>query len=377
MRAARRAAMIAVAALALPLAACSTGEAGGTGLVRDGCPPDIRIATDDLPRVEWGFLYSLLDPDRLLVQSRSVSAPLLIDGEPSGARLTILTGDPDDAVGADVELHEDESILLGAVDTDAAILDSVRTPSVGVFAPTLRDSRMIYWDAQVYPGIRSIQALGDRLVPDGSALVPFELVPDDPFLAYAVGAGLLLPEQALTDGPRGLPAFLDGTGIPAQVGDALLEPSLFPRPADGSPELVEWQLLDDAGYERDTVLSARPQAIVRYADCLDVLVPVLQRALRDYLADPEATTALLVELSAGFGDPGYDVRVAAAALEALDADDIAGSGLDGTLGDIDFGRIRDLLKRAVPAWKEAGLAVPADVEAEDIATNRFIDRSIG
>lgn len=378
MRAARRAAMIVVAALALPLAACSTGHAGGTGLVRDGCPADIRIATDDLPRVEWGFLYSLLDPDLLLVQSRSVSAPLLIDGEPSGARLTILTGDPDDGVSANVELHDDDSILLAAVDTDTAILDAVRYPTVGVFAPTRRDSRMVYWDAQAYAGARTIAAIGDRLTPDGSALVSLATVPDDPFTPFAIGSGLLLPEQIVTDAPVGAAPYLDGDRLEARLGDALVDPLLLADPDPEADPRVAWQLLDDAGYSRDAgVLSARPKAIVRYADCLEALVPVLQKALRDYLENPERTTELLVRLSAAFGDETYDAAVASNALQVLDRENIAGTGRDGTIGELDFGRIRDLLENAVPAWKKAEVAVPGGVTAESIATNRFIDRSIG
>jgi hypothetical protein len=376
-RTARRVAAVAVVGLALPLAACSTGHASGVGLVRDGCPADIRIATDDLPRVEWGFLYSLLDPDRLLVQSHSVSAPLLIDGQPSGSRLTILTGDPDDGVSANLDLYDDESILLAAVDTDAAILDAVRAPSVGVFAPTRRDTRMVYWDAEVYPGIRTVQVLGDRLAPDSSGLVPFGLDASDPFTAFAIGTNLVLPEQVVAEGPLDAAGFAASNGITAELGDALVDPYLLGLPA-AYPHPIDWQLLDDAGYSRDAgVLSARPQAIVRYADCFEVLVPVLQQALLDYREDSEATNALLVELSSRFGDDTYDAAAAAEAFRVLDRGNFVGSGPDRTVGNFDFGRIRDLLKTAVPAWQTAGLAVPSGVAAEDIATNRFIDRSIG
>jgi hypothetical protein len=377
LRTARRVAAVAVVGLALPLAACSTGNASGVGLVRDGCPADIRIATDDLPRVEWGFLYSLLDRDRLLVQSHSVSAPLLIDGQPSGSRLTILTGDPDDGVSANLDLYDDESILLAAVDTDAAILDAVRAPSVGVFAPTRRDTRMVYWDAEVYPGIRTVQVLGDRLTPDSSGLVPFGLDPSDPFTAFAIGSNLVLPEQVVADGPLDAAGFGASNGITAELGDALIDPYLLGLPT-GYPNPIDWQLLDEAGYARDAgVLSARPQAIVRYADCFEVLVPVLQRALLDYRQDSEATNELLVELSSRFGDDSYDAAAAAEAFRVLDKGNFIGSGPDRTVGNFDFGRIRDLLKTAVPAWQTAGLAVPSGVSAEDIATNRFIDRSIG
>lgn len=368
---------VAAVGLALPLAACTTGEASGVGLTREGCPADIRIQTDDLPRVQWGFLYGLLDPDRLTVRDDSVSGPLLIDGEESGSTLTILVGDSHDGVSANVALYDDESILLGAVDTDAAILDAVRYPTVGVLAPLLRDPRIVYWDLRVYEGATTVQHAGDRLTPDGTALAPFITTPNDPFSAYAVGAKIFAPEQILTDVTPTLQGLLDGDGIPIQTGDLLTigsEIELLDEPADA----FAWQSLDDAGYERDAgVLSARPQTIVRYADCLTVLVPVLQQALVDYLDDPDAATELVVELASEFGDEGYDAAVAEAALDLLHDQRFVGNGGDATIGDIEFGRVRDLFETAIPEWLRADVAVPRHVEPDDIVTNRFIDPSIG
>jgi hypothetical protein len=373
----RRIAAIAVVGFALPLTACATGAASGVGLMRDGCPADIRIQTDDMPRVEWGFLYGLLDPDDIRIGVDSVSAPLIIDGEESGSRLTILLGDPDDGVSANIELHDDPSILLGAVDTDIAILDARRYPTVGVFAPLLRDPRIAYWDARVHPGIPTVQVIGGQATPDGSALLPFVTTPGDPFGDYAVGARFLTPEQILTDPPPSIQGLLDADGVPAQTGDLLTDPYRFEQLTE-SPESFAWQLIDDAGYERDAgVLSARPQSLVRYPECLAVLVPVLQHALVDYLDDPEETTALVVELSARLGDVEYDAGLAAAALEMMHAEDIVGNGSNTAIGDIELGRLRDLFDVAVPAWKRAGLDVPREVEPDDVVTNQFIDRSIG
>ncbi len=381
--AARSIAAVVVAGLALPLAACSTGAAGGVGLMRDGCPADIRIQTDDLPRVEWGFLYSLLDADALVITEPkrgqdSVSAPLLIGGKPSGSTLTILLGDPDDGVSGNVALYDDPSILLAAVDTDAALLDSVRYPSVGVFAPLRRDSQIVYWDAGVYSGVRSIRQFGARLTPDGQTLASVDSIAGDPFNAFAIGSGLLTTEQVVTDDEAGVAGFLAGGGVSGRLGDILLDPYLLALPGVGSTNAVAWQLLDQAGYPRDGgVLAARPQALVQRSDCLTTLVPVMQQALVDYLDDPQKTTELLVRLSAEFGDPGYDLALATAALELFDSADLVGSGRDGTIGDLDFGRIRDLVAKGVPAWKTGGLDVPPGVVADDIATNRFIDWSIG
>lgn len=373
----RRIVGVAVVGLTLPLAACSTGEASGVGLVRAGCPKEIRIQTDDLPRVEWGFLYELLDRDRIRRGFDSVTAPLLVDGQDSGSDLRIFVGDPDDGVEPNIELYDDDRFLLGAVDTDVALLDAGRYPTVGIFAPLRRSPRIAYWDASVYPGIPTVQLLGDRLIPDGSALVPFVTTPGDPFASYAVGANVLTTEQVVTDPPPSVPGLLDGGGITAQLGDVFTDPYRFELLTE-TPELFGSQLLEDAGYKSDSgVLSATPQALVRYADCLTVLVPILQQALADYLNDPDETTDLLVTLSAQFGDETYDTAAAAAAFEMLDEEGFAGNGRDGTIGDIDLGRLRDLFETATSAWKDAGTPVPSDVEPDDIVTNRFIDPSIG
>lgn len=373
----RRIVGVAVVGLTLPLVACATGEAGGVGLVRAGCPAEIRIQTDDLPRVEWGFLYELLDRDRIRKGFDSVTAPLLVDGQHSGSDLRIFVGDPDDGVEPNVLLYDDDRFLLGAVDTDVALLDAQRSPTVGVFAPLRRSPRIAYWDASVYPGISTVQLLGDRLVPDGSALVPFVSTPGDPFVSYAVGAGVLTTEQVVADPPPDVQGLIDADGIPAQLGDVFTDPYRFEL-LTGTPELLGSQLLEDAGYASDSgVLSATPQTLVRYADCLTVLVPILQQALADYLNAPDETTDLLVTLSAQFGDDTYDDDAAAAAFEILDEQRFAGNGRDGTIGDIDMGRLRDLFETATPAWQEAGTRVPAGVEPDDIVTNRFIDLSIG
>ena len=61
----------------------------------------------------------------------------------------------------------------------------------------------------------------------------------------------------------------------------------------------------------------------------------------------------------------------------LDEEDLAGNGRNATIGDISFGRVRDLVEEAVPAWRKAGRDVRADITAEDIVTNQFIERGLG
>jgi hypothetical protein len=379
----RRVAAFTAIALAGPLAGCTAaGGDPGTGaidLARAGCPAEIRVQTDDRPGVEWGFLYSLLDPEDIdILNAGTVAkAPLVVDGEPTGVTLAILTGDPFDGVSANVDLYDHEDVLLAAVDTDQAILDAVRYPTVGLFSPMLRDPRMIYWDTDVYQGVRTIEGVGDTLDPTGEALAPIVAAPNDPFTDFMVGEGILGPEQVLPDYDGDIQPFIDAGGVKAQQGDLLVDPYLLEQPDNGFTHSYDSQLIDDAGYLRDTLLTARPQSVVRYADCFEVLIPLLQHALADFADDPDATTELLVELAPALGYPEFDAGLAAYGLETMKKQRIVGNGRDDAIGDIDMGHLRELLDDVVPAWEELDIRVPDDLDPGDLATNRFIDRSIG
>jgi len=379
----RRAAAFTVIALTVPLAGC-TAAVGGDGttaidLARAGCPAEIRVQTDDRPGVEWGFLYSLLDAKDVDILNAGTVArsPLIIDGEPTGVTLTILTGDPLDGVSANVDLYNHEDLLLAAVDTDQAILDAVRYPTVGLFSPTLRDSRMFYWDSEVYKSVRSIEGLGDTLDPTGEFLAPIVAAPNDPFTDFMVGDGAVGSEQVLPEYRGDIQSFIDAGGVRAQQGDVLVDPYLLDQPDSGLTHTYGSQLVDDSGYLRDTLLSARPQTVVRYADCFEVLIPLLQQALADFADDPDATTDLLVDLAPKLGHPEFDAGLAAYGLATMKKERIVGNGRDDAIGDIDMGHLRELLEDVVPAWEELHISVPGDLDPGDIATNRFIDRSIG
>ena len=365
----------ALAALSLPLAACAT-ITPASPLVHAGCPTEIRIQTDDLPGAPWGFLYALLDRDAVGIRfvGREVSAPLVIDGEDTGVRLTILSGDRSDGRSADVELHEDPTLLLAAVDTDVALLDVVRYPTVGLFSPLARDTRLVYWNPEIYPGVRSIEGLGDTLTADGLELVPITGVPDDPFRDYMVGIGGLGADQVTPSRLPSTESYLAGGGVAAQFGDLLVDPYLLGLREDATP--VESQMIDDSTYSRDTLLSAPPQSVVRHADCFRELIPVLQQSLVDYLREPQTTNDLMAEVAARFGHPERDAAFMAAAHDTLVDGRLVSNGRDDAIGDVDFGRVRDLLSAMSSAWRRLEVDFPS-VTVEDIVTNEFIDRTIG
>lgn len=369
-------------ALALPLAACATDGAaaprGGLDLLRAGCPAEVVIDSGTLPDAASAYLYALLDRDetRALPALGVVRGPLVVDGEPTGVTLEIRTRDPYAAVDGSEQLYVDPDILLGAVRTDRAILAEDRFPVVMVFAPLSRDPRVVYWNAAIYPGARGVDAFGQTLTPDGTGLTPVLDTALDPFLTAQIGATFLQDVQVQRVDGDPLPAFVEADGVAAAVGDSA---TLLPRleAADVDVAKIRTQSLETAGYALNSgVLAARPRAVVGSADCLSALVPELQRALVRVTRAPDAVLPWVAELAGRMGDPA-DAELVAGAFDALVSDRMIGNAGDPTIGDLDLGRLRELLEDVAPDWREAGLDVPGDLKPEDLVTDRFLDPSIG
>jgi|SRR5918998_4490461 alkanesulfonate monooxygenase SsuD/methylene tetrahydromethanopterin reductase-like flavin-dependent oxidoreductase (luciferase family) len=59
-------------------------------------------------------------------------------------------------------------------------------------------------------------------------------------------------------------------------------------------------------------------------------------------------------------------------------DEIVSNGSDEVLGNFDMDRLQTLIDESVPIFETAGVdSIKADLTAEDVATNEFIDDSIG
>ena len=69
----------------------------------------------------------------------------------------------------------------------------------------------------------------------------------------------------------------------------------------------------------------------------------------------------------------YDEGVASFAVETMRELELIGNGPDDTVGNMEAERIQGV----IDAMAEAGMEVPADLTAENLFTNEFIDDSIG
>ncbi|MQY18388.1 hypothetical protein NRB20_14640 [Nocardia sp. RB20] len=354
--------------------AAISGYSGPIGTIdlKSVCPAKVVIQTDWNPEAEHGGFYELLGPDPVIdAAGKKVSGPLFAHGQYTGVDVEIRAGGP--AIGSQTvtsQMYQDQSIMLGLVDSDTSIQSAATTPTTGVFAPFDKSPLMIMWDPATYPNAHAIADLKTA----GATVLYFQ---GATYMDYLTGAGLLNKSQV--DGSYdGTPAnFVAAGGKKAQQGYISSEPYLYEQKIAQWHKPVAYQLVHDTGFQAyKGALSVRSGQLESQAACLQRLVPVLQRAEVDYVADPSRVDALIVQAVDKF-DTGwvYDQGNAAFALQHMRSDGvIAGSG---TLGGFDTARLQHLIDITKPIFAAQKVTVPQGITPEQVATNRFIDPKIG
>ncbi|MGY1773178.1 ABC transporter substrate-binding protein [Blastococcus sp. SYSU D00813] len=381
--------LAAAASLALVLSACGSddgggdssapagpsGEVGDTDLAAAGCPDTVVIQTDWNPEAEHGGIYQLVGDDHSIdAGGKSVTGTLVdSEGASTGVLVEVRAGGP--AIGfqaVSAQMYSDDAITLGYVDTDEAIQLSAEQPTVGVLAQLEKSPQMIMWDPETYPDVDEIADLAgtDATVRyfEGSA-----------YMDYLVGAGILREEQ-LDGSYDGTPAaFVASDGADAQQGYASAEPYIYENEVDAWGKPVEYQLVHDAGFQvYASSLSVRADQLEGLEGCLTELVPLMQQADLDYITDPTGANELILELVEQY-DTGWQYSEGVAEYSATTMEElgISGNGENATHGDFDEARLQTLIEQTTPIFTEQGTPPAEGLTPADIATNEFIDMSIG
>ncbi|MET3862204.1 hypothetical protein ABIE38_003140 [Dietzia sp. 2505] len=350
-----------------------SGEIGAVDL-SESCPATVVVQTDWNPEAEHGHLYELLGPDPTIdAGAKAVSGPLFASGEYTGVDVEIRTGGP--AIGfqqVTAQMYQDTDIMLGYVDSDQAVQNSLNNPTVGVFAPLDINPQMIMWDPETYPDVARIADLKD----EGTRVLYFE---GNAYMDYLTGEGILDPAQV--DGSYdGSPSnFVAAGGAVAQQGYASAEPFIYENEVAEWGKPVAYELLHDTGYPiYKSMMAVRSAELEDNSACLEELVPVLQQAEVDYFADPDRTNAVIVDAVEQFNTGWvYSAELADFAVEAMLDREIVGNGPDSTVGNFDEERLADIVGMVTGIYEAADVAIAEDVAPETIATNRFIDPAIG
>jgi hypothetical protein len=378
--------LAAVAVLALVAAGCggggddegtqtpaATAPAGDAVNLAEVCPNPIVIQTDWDPESEYGVYYHLLGPNpKVDAKKKLVSGPLVASGKDTGVRVEVRTGGP--SIGFEPvssQMYKDPAITLGQVSTDEAIRFSAKQATLAVMAPMEISPFMIMWDPQAYPQFNTIADIGKT----DTKVLYFE---GDTYMAYLTGTGVLKKSQVdgSYDGKPG--NFVAADGKVAQAGFATSEPYIYEHEVKQWAKPVKYALVNEAGYPfYPQALSIRAADKDKLAPCLKKLVPIVQRAQVDYLANPAETNKLVLDLGKQYNTGWvYTEGLANYAIDKMRSDFVK-NGSDQTLGNFDNARLQRMIEIVTPIFTAQNQPPKSGLKPEDIATNEFIDPSIG
>jgi hypothetical protein len=375
-----------LAVLALAAAGCGGNgdeggsQASGTTAPTDAsvslagtCPDTIVVQTDWDPESEYGVYYHMLGPNPDIdTDHKRVTAPLVSGGKDTGVKLEVRLGGP--SIGFEPvssQMYKDTSITLGQVSTDEAIRFSAKQATQAVVAPMETSPFMIMWDPGTYPQFNTIADIGKT----DTKVLYFE---GDTYMAYLTGTHILKKSQVdgSYDGKPG--NFVAANGKVARAGFATSEPYIYEHEVRQWMKPVKYALVSDAGYPfYPQALSIRTADKQKLAPCLKKLVPLVQRAQVDYLANPDKTNELVLRLVKEYNTGWvYTPGLASYAIDKMRSDFVT-NGPDKTLGNFDNARIQRMIDIVTPIFTAQRQPPKAGLKPEDIATNEFVDMSIG
>jgi hypothetical protein len=381
--------MIVLLAAALAAAGCSFGgddqpstatraesgaASGGDQVNLKGvCPSTIVVQTDWFPETEYGVYFHMLGPNpKIDVERKRVSGPLVVEGQDTGVQLEVRSGGPaTDFKLVSEQMYTDKSITLGQVNTDEAIRFSGSQPTLAVAAPMEISPFMIMWDPNTYPEFNIIADIGQTT----AKVLYFK---GDTYMEYLIGSGILRRSQVDDSYDGSSTKFLAAGGKMAQAGFATSEPYIYANDLKAWHKLLNYALVNDTGYPfYPQALSIRTADKEKLAPCLKQLVPLVQRAQVDFLANPERTNAFIIKLVKDYNTFWtYSDGLAAYAISKM-RQDFVNNGADRTLGNFEVGRIQRLIDIVTPILVGQRHPPRPGLRPQDLYTNEFVDPSVG
>jgi hypothetical protein len=393
-----RAAVVAAAAatLAITAAACSSGSSGTTSsgsgaspaasggsaavipaadnLKAAGCPSTIVLQTDWNPEAEHGGQYELLGANPTInAGAKSVTGELVAHGGiDTGVQLQIRAGGP--AIGYQTvtsQLYKDSSITLGYLGTDEQIALSQTQPTVAVMAGLEISPQIIEWSPQAHPTWNTIADIGKTSTP----VLYFQ---GASYMDYLTGKGILKKSQ-VNGSYDGTPTvFVASGGQDAVQGFATAEPYIWSHDVRSWDKPLKYQLIADAGFNfYQQQIGVRKDKLATLTPCLKKLVPIMQQAIVDYIANPAPTEKLILQLVTAYNNGWvYSQGTADYAVATMKKLGIVGDAPDGTLGAFTDSRVQQLIGILAPIYKAHGKQTLPGLKPSDIVTNQFIDTSV-
>lgn len=372
----------AFAALLMLAAGCGSspggrGEGAGEGTDRDSgaqsdlagaCGRRVVLQTDWFPQPEHGGAYQLIGPDGKVDTNKGRYSGQIGD---TGVELEIRAGGP--YIGSapvSALMYQDRDIFMGYVNTDEAVKLSAKLPTVAVLAPLDKSPQILMWNPEKF----SFDSFDD-IGASRAKVLHFE---GSTFVDYLVGKGLLRKEQ-LDSSYDGSPSRFVAEGDVVQQGYATNEPYKYEHDIKAWNKPVDFLLVHRSGYETyPQNIAVRPDTVRDKGDCLKLLVPLMQQAQVDYMADPRPVNEALVKMVEDLNS-SWTLSVPATddAVTELRQLEIVTNSPEGFLGGFDLDRVRRMIEILKGIYDKQGVdSVKRDLQPDDIVTNQFLDRSV-
>ncbi len=376
----------AIVGLLLSVGACTSAQQGSQPAaaanpadptdLRGVCPATIVVQTQWTPHITVeGGMYHLLGADPVIdADAKRVTAPLVVRGRDTGVELELRAGGP--AIGftqPSAQMYADTSIHLGVLGgLDEGIQVSATQPTLAVMALVEIHPQIILWDPATYPGFTTIKDIGRT---DTKVLY----FGGNTYMEYLVGAGLLKRSQV--DGSYdGSPShFVAAGGKAAVAGYANAEPYIYEKDVKQWGKPVKYQLVYDAGYPNyGPPLVIRPADKDKLAPCLRKLVPILQQAQVDVLAQPGPAIDLTLRLNQAYKVATQYTRESSEfSVRQMKALKLSSNGPDSTVGNFDTARVQRLIDITKPIFAAQKKPVRDGLQPAVMVTNEFVDPKIG
>ena len=354
--------------------AVSRGAAAGDALsLRGVCPGTVVVQSSWYPQVEHAALYQLLGAgSRIDASRKTVSGPLVTSGVDTGVRLEIRAGGP--AIGSQqvsAQMFADPSITVGMLNSDELIQQSRAHPLLGVVAPLELDPQILLWDPAAHPDWNTIQDIG---LTDVRVLY----YQGSTYMDYLLRSGILRPSQVDASYTGTPDRFVAARGTLAVQGYATNEPWAWQHEITQWGRPLTYALVNDTGYPNyANLLAIRPADRTRLDGCLRKLVPIIQRAQVQFMAQPGPTTDLIVRAVAAQRGFTYTRPLADYAVTTMRRLGIVDNGKDRTLGNFDDTRLRRMIDILTPIFAGQNKPIRPGLGPADLATNDYLDPSIG
>ncbi len=335
------------------------------------CPAKLTIQTDWFPELEHGGTYQLIGPGGTASKDTvSYSGPVQPQYAVGGLQEIEIGTVKFDKTNSSILL--DGEADMAYINMSDVIKDSAFVPMVAIAKTLDKDPQMVMWD----PTQNDVQKPED-IAASGAKVLHF---PGTAYIDYMTAAGIMTAEQDDPNYDGSDAKWVADGGNFFQQGFATNEVYKYENEIqwkDGAPADVSFYTVADLGFDNYPAAITMLQSRADELDaCLKLLVPVMQQAWIDFLADPTPVMDRMIEINVehdGFWTLTPEVNAAGIAL--VESDNFAVNSSDGTYCSFDEARVQGLYDILAPIYAEQGTEVAPSIDG--VFTNKYCEGAPG